>query len=273
MTCALCILRNKDISINRTAFCGANGVLTTEVSLYRTAYCGPSGVLNIEVSLYRTVWCGPSGVLITEVSLYRTVWCGPSGVLIIEVSLYRTVWCGPSGVLITEVSLYRTVWCGPSGVLIIEVSMYRTVCCGPSGDIIKEVLLNIQYACEDCSAEGQVGENVEHNLRTYVCTHIHYNVYEDSETCPQRPPAYRDSSRLPGPVNHLINTYYNEACLVHTSKGTQNQYLLSGLVYVCTYMRYTQGQNEKYLLSWSMYWTRYLLSGLVYVHEVYTGTE
>ena len=28
------------------------------------------------------------------------------------------------------------------------------------------------------------------------------------------------------------------------------------------YMRYTQGQNEEYLLS-----------GLVYVHEVYTGTE
>ena len=28
------------------------------------------------------------------------------------------------------------------------------------------------------------------------------------------------------------------------------------------YMRYTQGQNEEYLLS-----------GLVYVHEVYIGTE
>ena len=28
-----------------------------------------------------------------------------------------------------------------------------------------------------------------------------------------------------------------------------------------------------YLLSRSMYKTRYLLSGLVYVHEVYTGTE
>ena len=28
------------------------------------------------------------------------------------------------------------------------------------------------------------------------------------------------------------------------------------------YMRYTQGQNEEYLLS-----------GLVHVHEVYTGTE
>ena len=39
------------------------------------------------------------------------------------------------------------------------------------------------------------------------------------------------------------------------------------------YMRYTQGQNEEYLLSRSMYWTRYLLSGLVYVHEVHTGTE
>ena len=39
------------------------------------------------------------------------------------------------------------------------------------------------------------------------------------------------------------------------------------------YMRYTQGQNEEYLLSRSMYWIRYLLSGLVYVHEVYTGTE
>ena len=39
------------------------------------------------------------------------------------------------------------------------------------------------------------------------------------------------------------------------------------------YMRYTQGQNEDYLLSRSMYKTRYLLSGLVYVHEVYTGTE
>ena len=35
------------------------------------------------------------------------------------------------------------------------------------------------------------------------------------------------------------------------------------------YMRYTQGQNKEYLLSRSMY----LLSGLVYVHEVYTGTE
>ena len=39
------------------------------------------------------------------------------------------------------------------------------------------------------------------------------------------------------------------------------------------YMRYTQGQNEGYLLSRSMYYTRYLLSGLVYVHEAYTGTE
>ena len=39
------------------------------------------------------------------------------------------------------------------------------------------------------------------------------------------------------------------------------------------YMRYTQGQNEEYLLSRSVYQTRYLLSGLVYVHEVYTGTE
>ena len=39
------------------------------------------------------------------------------------------------------------------------------------------------------------------------------------------------------------------------------------------YMRYTQGQNEEYLLSRSVYSTRYLLSGLVYVHEVYTGTE
>ena len=39
------------------------------------------------------------------------------------------------------------------------------------------------------------------------------------------------------------------------------------------YMRYTQGQNEEYLLFRSMYLTRYLLSGLVYVHEVYTETE
>ena len=38
------------------------------------------------------------------------------------------------------------------------------------------------------------------------------------------------------------------------------------------YMRYTQGQNEEYLLSRSMYQTRYLQSGMVYVHEVYTGT-
>ena len=39
------------------------------------------------------------------------------------------------------------------------------------------------------------------------------------------------------------------------------------------YIRYTQGQNEEYLLSRSMYQTRYLLSGLVYVYEVYIGTE
>ena len=39
------------------------------------------------------------------------------------------------------------------------------------------------------------------------------------------------------------------------------------------YMRYTWGQNEEYLLSRSMYYTRYLLSGLVHVHEVYMGTE
>ena len=39
------------------------------------------------------------------------------------------------------------------------------------------------------------------------------------------------------------------------------------------YMRYTQGQNEECLPSRIMYLTRYLLSGLVYVHEVYTGAE
>ena len=33
-------------------------------------------------------------------------------------------------------------------------------------------------------------------------------------------------------------------------------------MYVCTYMRYTQGQNEEYFLS-----------ELVYVHQVYAGTE
>ena len=39
------------------------------------------------------------------------------------------------------------------------------------------------------------------------------------------------------------------------------------------YMRYTQGQNEECLSFRSMYQARYLLSGLVYIHEVYTGTE
>ena len=39
------------------------------------------------------------------------------------------------------------------------------------------------------------------------------------------------------------------------------------------YMRYTRGQNKEYLLSRSMYETRYLLSGLVYVHEVHTRAE
>ena len=40
------------------------------------------------------------------------------------------------------------------------------------------------------------------------------------------------------------------------------------------YMRYTQGQNEEYLLFRSIYKPgTYLLSGLVYAHEVYTGTE
>ena len=33
-------------------------------------------------------------------------------------------------------------------------------------------------------------------------------------------------------------------------------------------MRYTQEKYEEYLLSRNMYYTRYLLSGLVYEHEV-----
>ena len=41
------------------------------------------------------------------------------------------------------------------------------------------------------------------------------------------------------------------------------------------YMRYTQGQNEKCLLYPGVCTKpgTYLLSGLVYVHEVYTGAE
>ena len=51
---------------------------------------------------------------------------------------------------------------------------------------------------------------------------------------------------------------YSEAYLIRTSKGTQNQYLLSEVLTIrvglCTYMRYTQGQNEEYR---SMHQTRY----------------
>ena len=61
----------------------------------------------------------------------------------------------------------------------------------------------------------------------------------------------------------MRSTYYPGVC---TKPGTYNQGWFM-------YMRYTQGQNKEYLLSRSMYLTRYLLSGLVYVHEVYTGTE
>ena len=54
-----------------------------------------------------------------------------------------------------------------------------------------------------------------------------------------------------------IHTQYSETCLVHTSKETQNQYLLSDVLTYYQgwfmYMRYTQGQNEEYLLSRSMY--------------------
>ena len=61
----------------------------------------------------------------------------------------------------------------------------------------------------------------------------------------------------------MRSTYYPGVC---TQPGTYYQDWFM-------YMRYTQGQNEEHLLSRSMYSTRYLLSGLVYVHEVYTGTE
>ena len=51
---------------------------------------------------------------------------------------------------------------------------------------------------------------------------------------------------------------YSITCLVHTYlKGdtisTYRRYLLTVGVGSCTYMRYTQGQNEEYLLSRSMY--------------------
>ena len=43
---------------------------------------------------------------------------------------------------------------------------------------------------------------------------------------------------------------HGEICLVHTSKGTQNSTHYQGWF---MYMRYTQGQNEEYLISRSMY--------------------
>ena len=63
----------------------------------------------------------------------------------------------------------------------------------------------------------------------------------------------------------MRSTCYPGVC---TKPGTYYQGLFM-------HMRYTQGQNEEYLLSRSMYkiLTRYSLSGLVYVHEVDTGTE
>ena len=50
-------------------------------------------------------------------------------------------------------------------------------------------------------------------------------------------------------------TCYSRTCLVHTSKGTQNQYKIRVTCYQgwFMYMRYTQGQNEEYLLSRSVY--------------------
>ena len=52
----------------------------------------------------------------------------------------------------------------------------------------------------------------------------------------------------------------SETCLVRTSKGTRNQYLLSEVLTYYQgwfmYMKYTQGQNEEYLLSRSMYFNR-----------------
>ena len=54
-----------------------------------------------------------------------------------------------------------------------------------------------------------------------------------------------------------INFASSETCLVPSSKGTQGQYLLSEVLQHYQgwfmYMRYTQGQNEGYLLSRSMY--------------------
>ena len=61
----------------------------------------------------------------------------------------------------------------------------------------------------------------------------------------------------------MRSTYYPGVC---TKPGTNYHGWFM-------YIKYTQGQNEEYLLSRSMYYTRYLLSGLVYVHEVRTGTE
>ena len=55
----------------------------------------------------------------------------------------------------------------------------------------------------------------------------------------------------------ISSSMYSEHCLVCTSKGRQNQYLLSETLTVrvglCMYMIYTQGQNEEYVLSRSMY--------------------
>ena len=52
---------------------------------------------------------------------------------------------------------------------------------------------------------------------------------------------------------------------------TKSVLIVGGICYLgwFMYMRYTQVQNEEYILSRSTY----LLSGLVYVHEVYTGKE
>ena len=75
---------------------------------------------------------------------------------------------------------------------------------------------------------------------------------------------------------------YSKTHVVNTSKGRQKQYFLyqfKGTYYqdkfmyvLCVYMR---GQNEEYLLIQEYVLNQVLTIrvGLLYVHEVYTGTE
>ena len=89
---------------------------------------------------------------------------------------------------------------------------------------------------------------------------------------------YNIDSYYHAAVNDLWNMLQQWSLLsTNLEGGTQNhyyhRYLLSGLVYV--HEVYAQGQDEEYLLYPGVCTKpcRYLLSGLDYVREVYTGTE